>query len=153
MRIELDLVDEFQQRFGQKVAYERAQQFMFAYISQMRRALPPAAARGLEVAKKIREGTVTSREREQAIKEIWNYVNAIDPHNHELPESSITRIITCLLRDDLGAGEEYVSEILHWVIYFANRFEDHSEIAEELLRKAFASEPENGNLHQSTAQG
>ena len=153
MGMNLNLVDEFQQRFGQKVAYERAQQFMFAYISQIRRALPPAAARGLEVAKKIREGTVTSREREQAIKEIWNYVNAIDPHNRELPESSITRIITWLLRDDLGPGEEYVSEILNWVIYFANRFEDHSEIAEELLRKAFASEPENGKSGQGRVEG
>jgi hypothetical protein len=139
MGTNLNLVDEFQQRFGQKVAYERAQQFMFAYISQMRRVLPPAAARGLEVAKKIREGTVTSREREQAIKEIWNYVDAIDPHNRELPESSITRIITWLLRDDLGAGEEYVSEVLHWFLHFANEFEDHSDIAEMLLRKIFSS--------------
>lgn len=41
MRINWDLIDQFQQRFGEQACFERARCFGFAYISQFRTPLPP----------------------------------------------------------------------------------------------------------------
>jgi hypothetical protein len=154
MRIELDLVDEFQQHFGQQTAFEKARDFMFAYISHMRSVLPPAAAKGLEVAKRTLAGVTTPQERTQTLRDMWDYIVQCEASGKlPVPESSITRAITWLLQDELGPGEEYISEVLHWFLYLANEFEDRSDIAAQLLRKVFASEQEDENLHQSTAQG
>ena len=127
---------------------------MFAYISQIRSALPLAAAKGLEIAKKTRTGIATAKERTQTLRDMWDYVNQCeDAGNLSVPQASITRALTWLLRDELGHGEEYISEVLNWFLYFANEFEDPSEIAEELVRKVFISELGNGNPRHSTAQG
>ena len=151
MRIKLDLVDEFQQQFGQQFAFEKARDFMFEYISQIRSTLPPVAATAWEVVKKSRAGIVTPQERDQTIRHMWDYVNQCEaPGKRESPESGVTRALFFLLN---GPGEEYVSEDLHWFFYFANQFEDHSDVAEELLRKVFASEPGDRNPRQATTQG
>jgi len=52
-RINWDLVDQFQQRFGWERTFKRARHFMAAYICQIRRPLPPLAAQGWGIAKRF----------------------------------------------------------------------------------------------------
>jgi hypothetical protein len=137
MRIKLDLVDEFQQQFGQQFAFEKARDFMFEYISQIRSTLPPVAATAWEIVKKSRAGIVTPQERDQTIRHMWDYVNQCEAAGkRESPESGVTRALFFLLN---GPGEEYVSEDLHWSFILLTsskiiRMSQRSFSAKSLLR-------------------
>jgi len=116
MKTNLDLVDGFQQRFGEKAAFARARDFMWAYISEVRAPLPPLAAKGLEVARKVREGTATLEERTGVLAEMWDYIVKHEgSRSSPAPECCIMRAISSLIRDHLGPGEnEYASELVGW---------------------------------------
>jgi hypothetical protein len=136
-----DLVDRFQQHFGEQAAFERARDFVFAYISQVRATLPPLAAQGLEVGRRFREGTATAEERAKVISDMWNYVSERKGWRDTAPEFCIIRAITLLVRDQPGPGErENITELLREVLGMVNKFEDHSDIADGLLRKYFLGE-------------
>ena len=81
-----DLVDQFQERFGEQAAFGRARDFLFAYISQVRAPLPPIAAQGLEVARRFENGTATNQERARVASDIWNYVSEHNAWRDTAPE-------------------------------------------------------------------
>ena len=143
-RINWDLVDQFQQRFGWERTFKRARHFMAAYICQIRRPLPPLAAQGWGIAKRFQEGTTTQEECTKSIAAMWEYINQ---HEGSVaspdPNGCIMRALMWLLRDDnLGSGEKepIISEEIHWFLFFAKKFEDHSDCASSLIEQHFSSE-------------
>jgi hypothetical protein len=106
MTIKWSLVDQFQQHFGEQAAFERARDFLFAYISEVRAPLPRIAAEGLEVARRFREGTATTEERAKVARDVWNYVSERKAWRDNSPEFCIMRAITLLVRDHPGARRE-----------------------------------------------
>jgi hypothetical protein len=134
-----DLIDRYQQHFGEQAAFERAQSFMFAYLSQIKTPLPPLAAMGLEVAREFRNGKATEEDRAKALADIWNHIREKKAVSDTSPKYLITRAVTWLLRERLAPGEsEHISEVVNWFLYFVNQFEDHSNSAPILAQRFFS---------------
>jgi hypothetical protein len=141
MVINWELVDNFQRRFGGQKAFERARDFTFAYVSQIRAPLPPLAARGLEIAGKFRRGTATPDERKEVANDIWNYVSERSAWRETSQEYTIMRVVSLLVRDEPGPGErDSITELLRETLWMVNQFEDHSETAPSLIRQFFSTE-------------
>ena len=63
---ELDVVDRFEDRCGDREAWKRACNFMVSYFAGMQRPLPELAAQGLCVAIKYKQGSASDDERVSA---------------------------------------------------------------------------------------
>jgi hypothetical protein len=139
-KIDLELIDQFQQRFGLERTIERARHFMIAYVYQIRRPLPPLAAQGWELANQSRCDTTTRRqERIQTITALWEYIIRHEGSvSSPDPACCIMRALIWLLLDDNWSP--YISEEMHWFLYFAEKFEDHSDRVQSLIEEHFASE-------------
>ena len=126
---------------------------MFEYISCIRTKLPAAAAKGWEFAKKVRSGTANPDERAQVLAVMWDYIIRNEgPVTAPAPQCCITRAMNWLVRDLSGPGEdEYVSEVVHWFLFFANKFEDHSADAAELVQRCFSPQPTAENAGPTSA--
>lgn len=137
MTVEWRLIDEFQQRYGAQAAFERARDFMFAYISQVQAPLPPLASHGMEVARKFRVGAATPEERTRAQAAVWEHISERHAWRDLSPEYTIIRAVTLLVRDEVGPGEESITQLLREALYMVDKFEDHSDSASVLVQQFF----------------
>lgn len=143
MNIDWALIDAFQQRFGEQPAFERSRDFMFAYVSQVQKPLPPIAAETMKTARAFRAGTATLKERKKVIADTWKYISDHSAWGDSTtPEYCIMRALTGLLHDRLGENER-LSEEIGWFVFYVNRFEDHSYTAKALIERFFGAEPNN----------
>lgn len=141
MEISWELVDHFQRSFGEQAAFDRAREFMFAYVSQLQTPLPTIAARTMDIARKFREGSATLDERNQVQADTWRYVSEQKAWGDSTTgEYCIMRALTVLVRDRLGPGEEHISEVIDWFLFYVDKFENHSENAPVLIRQFFSDE-------------
>jgi len=78
---------------------------------------------------------------------MWDYINK---HEGSIaspdPDCCIMRSTMWLLRDDnLGTGdkEPIISEEIAWFLFFAEKFEDHSDRVPALIEQYFSSAQHN----------
>jgi len=71
---ELDIIDLFEEKFGNQESVKRACDFMASYLAGMQRPLPEIAAQGLVVAIKYKEGSALPGELEIARKRIADFL-------------------------------------------------------------------------------
>ena len=117
---------------------------MVAYMSEIQKPLPPLAAHAWTVAKRFREDTTTREECAQTITAMWKYIDQYEGSVASPdPNCCIMRALIGLLRDDnLGTGEKEpsIGDEIHWFLFFANKFEDHSKCAPSLIEQHFSLE-------------
>ena len=139
MKVEIDIVDEFERKFGKGAAFSRAREFMIGYPAQMQAAQPELALRGIEIAKQFQTGATTTEELKQTRVACWEYLSEHEVDIHpETPQYSIIRAVLCALYDGT-TGSEDAFDTIDCFLNFANRFEDHSKSANDLLKKCFSS--------------
>ena len=137
MNINLDLVDDFQHQYGEQKTFESALDFMFEYACQIRIALPPIAARTFEISKRSRQGTATPEERNKIVADTWKFISEQKAWGDSSPEYCIMRGMAFLMQDEPGPGEERISELISWFLFYVNKFEDHSDNSAALIQRYF----------------
>lgn len=137
MNLDLQIVDEFEQRFGESAAHSRAQHFMLAYLSLMSQPLPEVAARNLDIARQFLNGSLLRESLFEARVSCWKYLDLRKASTDiTKPEYCAIRAVICLLDDRPGDGGDAV-DLIDFFLDVANKFEDQSENADRLLRQSF----------------
>jgi hypothetical protein len=104
----------------------------------------PVSGSRIRDRQEISRAYETQEECAKTIVAMWEYIN-----QHEgsipspVPNGCIMRALMWLLRDDnLGSGkkEPIISEEIHWFLFFAKKFEDHSDCASSLIERHSSSE-------------
>jgi len=137
---EINIIDDFEERFGNCKSIKRACECLVSYISGLQRPLPEIAAQGLRVAVKYKEGSALPGELEIARKQIVDFLKARHAMYKEqaYPMEHAVWGILQVYRDlcydvESGAASEFVSSTLGCI----ENFDSNYELLRALLKETF----------------
>ncbi len=123
MTIDLDRVDEFEQRFGTVAAFRHAHEFMVDCFGKVRRTLPAVADHGLAIARKFQKGEVGRDQLVQARVACWKYLGERSASTDvTTPEYCAIRAAICFLYDGPTEGGDAI-DLVSLFLDFMDSFE------------------------------
>ena len=93
---EIDIIEDFQEKFGLRQSVRRACDLLVSYIGGLQKSLPEIAAQGFHVAIKCREGSALPDEVETARMQIVNSLRERRAYYSQYPmEHTVSFILRC----------------------------------------------------------
>jgi hypothetical protein len=140
---EINIIDDFQKKFGQRQAVRRACDLLVSYIGGLQKPLPEIAAQGFYVAIKCNEGSALPDEMETARKQIVDWLRKHRAYCDECPiENTVSFILGCYrdLAHELGLASydnDFPSNFVYYSLERIDTFESNHELFRKLLREYF----------------
>jgi hypothetical protein len=136
---ELEVIDRFEEKFGNSTSVTRACDLMVSYLAGLKRRLPETAARGLRVAIKYRQGLASLDELGRERKAISDFLRERSARtNYSTPEycimHAVDTILQCYQTPVWGGG---ASELVSNFLDTADRFESDRTLMRRLLQQNF----------------
>lgn len=137
---ETKIINDFEDKFGNRESIKRGCEFLVSYISGLQRPLPEIAAQGFRVAVRYKEGSALRDELEIAEKQVVDFLDA--RHGAlkflEYPIEHAVWGILQVYRDlryhwEGGSAYEFVSGTLEWI----ENFDSNYELFTKLLKEYF----------------
>src|SRR5215831_18545618 len=137
---ELDIIDLFEEKFGNQESVKRACDFMASYLAGMQRPLPEIAAQGLVVAIKYKEGSALPGELEIARKRIADFLKERGAQlNYSTVEYRMAHAVEAILisyqNPTWGGG---ASELVSIFLDVTETFESNCDLMRTLLKEYFS---------------
>jgi hypothetical protein len=137
---ELNVIDRFEERFGNRDSVRRACDFMVSYLAGMQRPLPEIAAEGLRAAIKYKEGSALASELGSARRSISDFLREPSARtNYGTPEYCMARALEAVLisyqNPTWGGG---ASELVSNFLDMTETFESNHELMKRLLEEYFS---------------
>jgi hypothetical protein len=138
---DLDVIDRFEDRFGNRDSVKRACDFMVSYLAGVQRPLPEIATQGLRAAIKYREGSARADELESARRSISDFLKERRARmDYSTPEYCMAHAVEAVLMFFVdptwpGGASEVVSNFLD----LTETFESNHELLQRLLDEYFAA--------------
>jgi hypothetical protein len=137
---ELDIIDEFEEKVGNRESVKCACDFMVSYLAEMKRPLPEVAAQGLRVAIKYKEGSASPDKLEIAREQIADFLKERGAQaSYSTLEYRMAHAVLGILisYQDLrwgGGASELVSNFLD----MTETFESNHDLLKTLLKEYFS---------------
>jgi hypothetical protein len=140
MKIDLDTVDEFEEKFGQAAAYDRARNFMIDYLFKIQKPLPDIAVQALAIARQVQNSQAAIDQLMQARVHCWKYLDERSASTDlATPEYCAIRAVICVLYRAPERGE-HALDLVAFFLDLADRFEQQFDEAGALLKEHFPLE-------------
>src|SRR5262249_22773866 len=94
---ELDVIDRFEERCGNRTSVTRACDLMASYLANLRRPLPALAAQGLRTALKYKNGSIPVQDLESDRKAIATFLKDRLARTDPAPEYAVLRGVEAIL--------------------------------------------------------
>jgi hypothetical protein len=139
---DLEVIDRFEEKFGNTETVKRACDFMACYLAKLTKPFPPIAAQGLRVALDYGQGVVGREQLEIHREAISDYLREHSAWtDYESPEYCIIHSVYAALESYLrpswgGGGSELISNFIE----VSGRFEKNSSALQQCLEKSFTTE-------------
>ena len=140
---EIDIVLDFQEKFGLRESVRRACDLMVSYIGGLQKPLPETAAQGFNVAIKCKEGSALPDEVETARMQIVNLLKERGAYCNQYPiEHTVSFILRCYqdLAHERGLASydrDFPSDFVFHSLERIDTFESNHELFGKLLKECF----------------
>jgi hypothetical protein len=140
---DLNVIDDFEEKYGFSATLASARGFMIAYLRLMTKALPELTQRNIKVAEQYAIGASALDDLRHEAEALWRYLKQRDAVvDYTTPVNAIVHAAFGPLteKENLKPGE-LISERVSNFLDCANAFEDHSDSARTLLNEYFPLTP------------
>jgi hypothetical protein len=140
---EIDIIEDFQEKFGLRQSVRRACDLLVSYISGLQKPLPGIAAQGFNIAIKCKEGSALLDEVETARMQIVNSLREWGAYcNQYLIEHTVSFILGCYqdLAHERGLASydsDFPSDFVFHSLERIERLESNHELFRKLLKEYF----------------
>jgi hypothetical protein len=135
----LDVIDRFEDKFGNEESVRRACDVMVSYLSGMTRPFNKIAERGLRAAIKCKEGTIAPNDLGSELRSISDFLRERSARmDYDTPEYCIVHAVEATLmfyqNPSWGGG---ASEVISNFLNLTDKFECNHALLKQLLDQHF----------------